>query len=109
MQMEGRTSNVPFAVSWQHTDWFESHDTLYKMGWHFFICQFAPYLTCKNYTLYRMHHAQFLHFGNHFFSYAVLSLPEPSPFVESVPVQNALVRVHFVETLFLTLDNCTSL
>ena len=37
-------------------------------------------------------------------SCCIYPLPQPSHFVESVPVQNAPVRGHFVEALFLTLD-----
>ena len=39
-----------------------------------------------------------------FLSSCIYPLSQPSHFVESVPVQNALVRGHFVEAVILTLD-----
>ena len=50
------------------------------LGCHLSICPFAPYLTCKIGTLYRMHYVQFLRFWNHFFSHAV-----------SIPFHNLLI------------------
>ena len=57
--------------------------TLYKMGRHFFIWEFALYLTCKTGTLYRMYHGLFLVLFDHVFLY--LSPSSTFPFCRVCP------------------------